>query len=162
MDLNFRDKRKIGWLIHEEHLIVTFESGFVLEVNAMRNNYFRAFLNDYICRESCTNCEFVYDRRTGDLTIGDYWGIQDRIPEMFDDKGASCVLIQSEKGKALWEQIAGQFEIRESTLEDVFRANHKKPSPRHSIRDEIFEQLDETASIDQLLEEYNDLKKTVS
>ncbi len=158
VDLNFRDKSKTGWMIHKVQMVVTFESGYVLRVNARRNNYFRAFLNDYTCRESCTRCNYVYDHRKGDITIGDYWGIQDFIPELFDDKGASCVLVNSEKGEYLWQQVSDRFESRESTLKTVFARNHSKPSPRHSIRDEIFDQLDDAASIDLLLEEYNDLK----
>lgn len=158
VDLNFRDKKQNGWQIHEAQMVMTFEDGSELRVNTRRNNYFRAFLNDYTCRESCTRCEYVYDHRKGDITIGDYWGIEEFIPELFDDKGASCVLVQTEKGRELWNQIADRFRSQESTMKAVFARNHDKPSPRHSIRDEIFDQIDTTSSINSLLEEYNDLK----
>ncbi|WP_288177461.1 Coenzyme F420 hydrogenase/dehydrogenase, beta subunit C-terminal domain, partial [Blautia hydrogenotrophica] len=76
VDVIFRDKSETGWLIHRTQLVVKFENGQVLRVNARKNNYFRAFLNDYISRECCNHCEYVYDHRKGDLTIGDFWGIQ--------------------------------------------------------------------------------------
>lgn len=155
--LVFRDKSEKGWLIHRTQMVVNFESGKVLRVNARKNNYFRAFLNDFICRESCSSCNYVYRHRSGDITIGDYWGIQYKIPELFDEKGASCVLIHNEKGQELWDQISGRFQVRESSMGDVFAGNHSKPAPYHSIREEIFEQLDEEP-INLLLKEYNDLR----
>lgn len=158
VDLIFRDKSEKGWLIHRTQMVVKFESGRTLRVNARRNNYFRAFLRDFISRESCNHCDYVYDHRRGDLTIGDFWSIRDFIPEMFDDKGVSCVLANTDQGRKLWEAVAGKFQVQESTLKAAFRKNHVRPAAYHQARTEIFEQLDEEP-IDELLEEYNDLKK---
>lgn len=157
VDVTFRDKSETGWLIHRTQLVVKFENGQVLRVNARKNNYFRAFSNDYISRECCNHCEYVYDHRKGDLTIGDFWGIQYLMPELFDDKGASCVLMHNKKGEELWKAISDKFDVRQSSMQDVFAKNHRCPSPYHSIRDEIFDLMDEKP-INSLLREYNDLK----
>lgn len=36
--------------------------------------------------------------RVSDITVADFWGIQNELPEMDDDKGTSFVLVHSEKG----------------------------------------------------------------
>ncbi|CCX58868.1 putative uncharacterized protein [Blautia hydrogenotrophica CAG:147] len=79
------------------------------------------------------------------------------MPELFDDKGASCVLVHNKKGEELWNAISDKFDVRQSSMQDVFARNHRRPSPYHSIRDEIFDLMDEKP-INSLLREYNDLK----
>ncbi|SFR56860.1 Coenzyme F420 hydrogenase/dehydrogenase, beta subunit C-terminal domain [Anaeromicropila populeti] len=156
-NIKFRDKRK-GWLIHQNTMVIEFADRSPKRVNARKNNYFRAFLNDYIARPSCSDCKFTYLERAGDITIGDYWGIQDIDPELFDNKGVSCVFINNKRGLEIWNRIKQHYEYKESTLDLAYMKNHKKPSPYRSEREEIFGRFD-NEPIDILLEEFNDLKK---
>lgn len=157
VNLTFRNK-STGWLIHKCSMIVEFENGKNLKVNARKNNYFRAFLNDYISRPSCSFCDFTYHNRVGDLTIGDFWGIKEIDPSMFDDKGVSLVTINNDKGSKMWDNIKDKFNYKESDMTTAFKKNHNKPSPFKVERMDVFRQLDKEP-IDDLLGKFNDLVK---
>ncbi|WMJ89817.1 polysaccharide pyruvyl transferase family protein [Anaerocolumna sp. MB42-C2] len=156
VNLTFRNKNT-GWLIHKCSMIIEFENGKNLTVNSRKNNYFRAFLNDFISRPSCSSCEYTYKNRVGDITIGDFWGIKDIDPSMFDDKGVSLITINDEKGSLIWDNIKDNFIYKQSDMTTAFKKNHNKPSPYKLERMDIFDRLDKDP-IDNLLYEYNDLR----
>jgi len=156
VNLTFRNK-STGWLIHKCSMVIEFENGKTISVNSRKNNYFRAFLNDYISRPCCSSCEYTFRNRVGDVTIGDFWGIKDIDPSMFDDKGVSLILLNNEKGSNIWEAVKDNFIYKDSDMSSAFKKNHNKPSPFKLERLDIFDRF-EKDSIDELLYEYNDLK----
>ena len=54
-----------------------------------------------IARPSCHACPFCDARRASDVTIADYMGIEKVAPELYDERGVSLVMTNSEKGRAL-------------------------------------------------------------
>lgn len=156
VNITFRNKEK-GWLIHKATMVIEFENSKVIKVNARKNNYFRAFLKDYISRPSCSACGYTFTNRAGDITIGDFWGIKDIDPEMFDDKGASVLLINNANGNTLWDFVKDRFIYKDSNMALAFEKNHNAPSEYKLERMELFRKLDKKP-IDDLLANYNDLK----
>lgn len=67
--------------------------------------YMRAFLKNVCLRPSCYDCKFKTIHRQSDITLADFWGIGNLFPEMDDDKGTSLILVNSNAGKILFEQI---------------------------------------------------------
>lgn len=153
----FRNK-STGWEIHKCSLIVNFENGKELKVNSRRNNYFRAFINDFISRPCCNNCNYTYKKRVGDISMGDFWGIKTIDPEMYDNKGCSMLLINNQKALGVWNGIADKFVYKETDWWTAFKKNHSKPSPHKMERMDLFRNLDEEP-IDSLLLRFNDLKQ---
>jgi hypothetical protein len=56
-----------------------------------------------------------------DITIGDYWGVENTLPEFDDDAGVSVVMLNTEKGLSLYGSVAK--EDVESTYDDVIQGN---------------------------------------
>lgn len=83
----------------------------------------KLFVNNYILRRSCSDCHFKGYYRITDITLGDFWGIWDVIPEMDDNKGTSLVLTHSEKGEKLFRAIAENIRYRPVTLEEGAKMN---------------------------------------
>lgn len=79
--------------------------------------------NDLYTRESCYQCKYkVLPRIAADITIGDFWGIQNQEEEdMF--KGISVLMINSKKGRELFEICKDKFEFQEHTLKEVMPGN---------------------------------------
>lgn len=77
-----------------------------------RNKNVSAFMNLYygnnITCDACFNCKFTSQERVGDLTISDFWGIENDNPEFEDKLGVSMVLVNSQKGRELFEKLDGQ------------------------------------------------------
>lgn len=80
----------------------------------INNDYYSLFFSARtIMRPSCYQCKFTDLKRPSDITIADYWGIEKYAPEFADSKGVSLLLINSAKGKLLFEYIKNDFEYIE-------------------------------------------------
>lgn len=107
--------------------------------------YYYHFLKGTTYRECCYRCNYCTKERVGDITIGDYWGIEKEHPEFYSVKGVSCLLVNSEKGERLWSIVKDEFETVESTFEQVAKANHNltRPTQRTPLRDVIYQHIDD-------------------
>jgi len=114
------------------------------------SSYYKLFLDSDTYRENCYSCKYAGPNRTGDLTIGDYWGIEKEHPDylarnggvMDERKGISCVLVNTEKGKRLMEQFElSSLYVKPSTFEKAAGQNRqlKQPSHRSEKREIILE-----------------------
>lgn len=116
----FRDKT-VGWKKYSLKInqIKKQEEIAVLSEPFPQNIYMQGFLKDIYLRPSCYSCVAKSMKSGSDLTIGDFWGIHQKMPEWDDDRGTSCVLIQTEKGKHYFEQAQLKFqEVAYSTIKD--------------------------------------------
>lgn len=65
--------------------------------------YYRAFLRGITYRSGCYRCPFACPERVGDITLGDYWGVEKRQPGAYDPQGVSAVLLNTERGLRFFE-----------------------------------------------------------
>ena len=65
----------------------------------------KGFLQNLYLRPSCHYCPAKAGKVHSDITIADYWGIQNYHPQFDDDKGAGLVLINSAKGEQLYSSL---------------------------------------------------------
>lgn len=93
--------------------------------------YFRTFLKKLTLRPSCYECHFKGKRRQADITLGDFWGVENVFPELDDDKGISLVLCNNVKGKQLFDSICNQAEFRETDYEEATKYN---PAAIYSVK----------------------------
>ena len=112
----------------------------------------RGFLSDIYLRPSCYHCRCKNGVSHSDLTIADYWGVNHLMPDFDDDKGVGLVLVNTEKGNAVFERL--DMEVRPSTLEDARRFNggFKEEVMTHPRRDVFFRDLSEGRSVEDAVE----------
>lgn len=106
--------------------------------------YYMYFLKGYTYRECCYRCHYASTQRAGDITIADFWGIEKEHPEFFDVRGVSLVLINTPRGKTVWQEVASSFEWIESDIEKAARynGNLKHPTVRmDSVRDNVYKEI---------------------
>lgn len=104
------------------------------------DTYMRFFLRNYDLRPSCYNCR-AKTYKTSDITLADFWGINAVDPSMNDSHGTSLILVRTEKGKEMLDQIRDQLVLKPVSYEDGVRSN---PSEYSSVakpeqRDTLFE-----------------------
>lgn len=98
------------------------------------------FYQHIMFRHSCGKCHFTNTKRPSDITIADYWGWEKTAPDMNkDDKGVSLVLVNTEKGRELFDKIKDRMTVVPARLEDCMQPNLQHPSVIHPKRME-FEQ----------------------
>lgn len=122
-NLSFRDKQIFGWTNHKE--------SFVIKGKHIYTNIFRdLFFKHIMIRQSCGVCHFANITRPSDITIGDFWGWEKNVPNFNkDDKGVSLVLLNTEKGEKLFEEIKDSMNCIPVKLEDSLQPNLQHPSP---------------------------------
>ena len=118
--------------------------------------YFRMFMKEYSLRLSCYDCKFKGISRNSDITLGDFWGINDFYPDMDDGKGVSLIVLQSVKGKQLFEKIKSNLETRQIDINRVFETHNDamiKSSVMPSDREKFWNDY-QVLSYDSLLKKY--------
>lgn len=97
--------------------------------------FMRAFLAELCNRPSCHNCNFRELRSGSDLTIGDFWGIEKFHPEVDDDCGTSLVLVNTDKGKSLWNYVVSGLDVMPATFDEAIAGNSalvRSPHPHRN------------------------------
>ena len=77
--------------------------------------YNRLFLRHYLFVPGCFACPFASLDRQGDVTLGDFWGIETVMPE-FPARHVSEVLVNTHKGMALMARIKDQADAEGYTV----------------------------------------------
>lgn len=89
-------------------------------------------------RKSCYKCHFSNIHRPSDLTIADFWGWEKTDANInLDDKGCSLILVNTEKGRKLFESIKGRMNVFPAKIDDCLQPNMCHPSPKHDHRDQF-------------------------
>ena len=101
-----------------------FNSGYSYE-----DPYYGSFLCGSILRNSCYKCNFKGRLRSGDITIGDFWGIEKTNSKINTDSGISLVMINTEKGNRMFEPLKNRLDLYKSSFEEAEKFN---PSISHS------------------------------
>ena len=74
------------------------------EYNSMLTNLWnRIFFSEMAIRKSCEQCKFANQFRVGDITLGDFWGIENVNKLMYNKDGVSLLLVNTDKGAKLVE-----------------------------------------------------------
>lgn len=142
IDVSFRNK-KDSW--KQYSLYVKFANGKAFSQKGSENLYMRAFLRDYDLRSSCYRCSHKELNRNADITLADFWGIENICPDMDDDKGTSLVIVHSAKGKQWLDAIAKNMIIKEINIEKAVGYNPsmiraaREPAKRQQFENEFSE-----------------------
>lgn len=150
--VNFRSKCE-GWKRYAISLL--FENGVKYVQTFNKDLYMTAFLRDICLRPSCYTCEFKTLHRQSDITLADFWGIQNILPKLDDDKGTSLVFINSSNGQYMFDQIKNNMLYREVDIESAvfYNSSAIQPAKYNNKRDSFFEELDKLP-FDELINKY--------
>lgn len=131
----FKDKGWRGYNVKAE-----YENGKFKVNSADIKVYKNLFSSNLALRPSCYNCKFANLDRKSDLMIGDFWGIEKIIPEIDDDRGISLVLVNTSKGKIIFDKIKGDLEVWESNTTDCLQSNLVRPTKIPQNRDVFWQE----------------------
>ena len=143
-NFNFRDKSK-GWGLFAN---ISFEKNNVKEnklVSCFESSYYQLFLDSYTYRENCYDCKYANSNRIGDITIGDYWGIEQEHPELKNNiefkNGVSCIIINNENGLELVNKFGNLINKFDSKLIKIEKHNGQlcNPSTYRKERNDILD-----------------------
>lgn len=154
--VDFRDK-KTGW-ISTGMTVYTSDSEMILGID--RCEYEQAFHNNLIMRDSCYDCKFCESSYEGDISLGDFWGIERFRPDWNDNQGTSLIMVNSEKGEWILKECKNFFDrIEEMPLEYVAnRTEAKKEIPMERLRlNELLHSKKFVDAVRSVLKKYYDI-----
>lgn len=150
--ITFRNK-KMGW----KQYSVSFLFKNNTEYNKIYSNdlYMTAFLKNISLRPSCYNCRFKTLNRQSDITLADFWGVQNIFPEIDDDKGVSLIFINSQSGEKIYNEVLDNVEYKEVDIKNAVKYNLaaiKSPVP-HINREKFINDIN-IYTFDKLVNKY--------
>lgn len=132
--INFREKRRgfnwknYGFVI--DYLSVDKHIKQLTSCSFYENPYMKGFLSDLYLRPSCYSCPAKGGTSGADITIADYWGIENQMPQLDDNKGVGLAIVHTEKGIDILGKI--NVSLNES---DISRAIISNPSYWSSVKE---------------------------
>lgn len=151
--IKFKNKT-YGW--HRFSTRIDFQNGKTYIMDRYRDPFMQGYLvyNSFV-RPSCYACHFKGTPRQGDVTLADFWGLDNIHPEWDNDCGTSAVLLNSRKGRDFFYSAGEALRIHECSLEQVAAGN---PALKFSLerkpgREEFFRDSD-TMSFAQLAKKH--------
>ncbi len=98
--------------------------------------FLQLFFSNYCLRPICYKCDYAKVEKPADITIADYWGINEVHPNFFDENGVSAVIIHTKKGAKLFNMVDDLLKL-ESSIDDIKKRqpNLDKPSLIQNDRD---------------------------
>lgn len=148
--LTFKDKRK-GWLCPTAFVRIDQKEILITE-------YVRFFFSEVPLRPSCYQCPFAKIERNIDMTIGDFWHIEEKIPEFYDPNGTSLFLLHTEQGIELFESIKHELHYLQSTREECWQNNLESPTSLPNNREEVLEECRRNGTYATIMK-YHKIKK---
>ncbi|MDE7446796.1 MAG: Coenzyme F420 hydrogenase/dehydrogenase, beta subunit C-terminal domain [Lachnospiraceae bacterium] len=136
--ISFRDKAA-GW---ENYSInVEFENRDRFLKQRFQEPFTNGFLKELINAEVCHRCQYARGERSGDITLADFWGFQEKEKKILnDDKGISACMINSMKGMELYHMIEDKLVSEEREYESLKNCNRplKNPSLKNPDRENFW------------------------
>lgn len=141
--ISFRDKKESWRRYHLSYTYKVMKDGIdaigpdsivkTFSQYVWENDYMLSFLHDYANRPSCFDCKFRDGKCHSDLTLADFWGIENLTneEELKGDKGTSLVMAHTSKGKSILKEIP--CSLKEFPFSKSFAGNpavfHNWPKP---------------------------------
>ena len=96
-----------------------------------RDLFMVAFTGDTIAiRECCESCKFRKIPHNSDLTVADFWGIENVLPVKDDNMGWSAVFANTNKGDEWFRKVSENLDYFETTSEKITSGNFSALVPK--------------------------------
>jgi len=96
--------------------------------NTLTQSFAIIFGKEVMLRPSCFYCPYASMERCGDITIGDFWGIEEVDRNFSDNKGISAVLVNTPKGEKMFSAIRSGLNVKEYPSDVLSQPNLRKPT----------------------------------
>lgn len=151
-NINFRDK-VTGWKNYS--ITVDFDNDKVYTQSHSTDHFLHGFSKLLYLRPACHECPFKNFVTRADITLGDYWGVHTRFPNIDDNKGVSMILVHTKKASQLLQSIEDNVLFEKSDITHAIKTHNTMMNsvPRSKNRKAFFAGL-EVMSIDTLIKEY--------
>ncbi len=149
----FRSK-KISW--RGNSCYVTLSDGRELKNDIFASAFMNVYYSGRITRESCYECKYTSLERVSDITISDFWGLENTLPEFEDAIGVSMIMVNTDKGQKLFDSTEGVKQ--KADIEKAKQPQLHKPCDKPSDREQS-KQIYSEQGVYPLIKKYGGIAK---
>ena len=135
--ISFRSKAK-GWRNSYQFELTDKNNSIHID-----SSYLVLFFKSLVHRPSCHNCRYTRISRDSDMTIGDYWNINNVVPSFEDAMGVSCVFVNNDHGNDMFKRIEDSLQYVETSLAPAIQGCMKSINPEPSKRRQFWKDYEE-------------------
>lgn len=101
-----------------------------------KDYYFHSFFKGLTYRDNCYNCCYANSKRISDITVGDFWGLDEKILKNIFSGKASVVLVNTKKGEKFFNIVKNNFIVEKRDINEAIKGNDqlRHPSNSHKLR----------------------------
>ena len=147
VQLNFRSKPK-GW---QEYNVTAFTGDKHYFYESQKENLFmKGFIRELYSRPICHDCPFKVGVSGADITLADFWGVENVLPDFPFYDGASLVLTHTKKAERVFNGLQGvitkEVELEKAIPQNGALLHSEEPHPERTyffkhIEDKPFVEL---------------------
>lgn len=101
----YHKSKETGW--NSYSLVIKDNNGnLCFKEKASQNAYLQSFKRNYILRPSCFSCPSKAGKSASDITLGDFWGIENSNTSLDFKEGVSYIGVNTIKGLSLLESLS--------------------------------------------------------
>lgn len=142
--------KEFGWRNLTQKVIL--DDGKAYFETKDQSNFTKGYLKTGVyCRPSCYDCKFKGYPRIADITLADFWGIENVDSSMEKNLGTSLVMINSKKGETYFESIKKRINYVHVPFESIEAGNRSlnlSVDPPKVDRGEFFADLDKMSFLE--------------
>lgn len=147
IDFSFRKKTENSIEYIESLILKKKNKEYTKYIDSASSSFYKLFLLGESYRESCYNCKYASLNKPADITLGDYFELNQDYPELskkiVNEKGCgvSCVIIHTINGQKIWNALSKEIVSYEVDINTVQKSHQQLCHPmRHSsLREMVFD-----------------------
>lgn len=114
-------------------------------VGQFTDSYFLMFMKRAIYPNACYNCAFAGVERVGDLTLGDFWGINPEIEKQTCIRGINMLFVNSQAGQDFISRIESDIVVVSRPIEEAVSGNDtlRGPTKKPTEYDELWKDINQ-------------------
>lgn len=147
--------KEYGWRNLTQKVIL--DNGKEYYETGSQSNFTKGYLQTHVyTRPSCYDCKFKGYPRMADITLADFWKVEQLNTALDKDLGTSLVMINSKKGVDFFERVKPRVHCQEvpfSSIEAGNMALRNSMPPALVDREQFFKDLDEMSFL-QIAQKY--------
>ena len=109
----------------DNYKLVIYKLGNILyKKSNTKDYYFHSFYKGLTHRDNCYNCHYANNRdRISDITVGDFWGLDEKVLKNIFSGKASVILLNTEKGKKFFDLVKNDFIFEKRDIQEAIKGN---------------------------------------
>jgi coenzyme F420-reducing hydrogenase beta subunit len=130
IDFVFRDK-SIGWGLDARYKYKKNSEVKSSSLYYKLSSFYNLYIKSEIYRENCYHCKYASPNRVGDITLGDFWGVEKNLPSCLlenggvldEQTGISFCLINTERGNRIFQNVSNDIDYVVTDFETIAKQN---------------------------------------